>query len=214
MGSDKLNKYLTLSYTKRSGWIKRKLPVSESIFDHMYSCFLIGLVLLPNESKEYVNYNKNKILNLLLIHDLGEADIGDIIHGNKNEKDHLQERESIANFLNGVSFNDDTDYLSLWTTMETNSSSDINCMLVKEIDALQGAYQYFKFYVEGKVNWNSKQEALKESEDWFKCISNDIIISSIGRSIRDELIINNPLFKNHSALLDDIFKKLSNQFCI
>lgn len=195
-GADKLNKYLSLSYTKRSGWIKRGFQVSESIFDHMYACYLIGLVLLPESLSNNDVYNKQTILNLLLIHDLGEKDIGDIIHGQKTEADRQNEFASIKSFLKGIEFGVAQDFESLWKTMESGTGTNINSTIAKEIDCIQSTYQFFKYLIEGKVT--AKYATEDELLNWLNDINNSIIVSNVGRQIRNDLIIKNELFLNHN----------------
>lgn len=83
---------------KREGWIRRKVVGPESIADHMYGCYILGMFFLPNNTHQcidynipdienYLDYSKEAILEMLLLHDLAEAKIGDIVTPEKARKD-------------------------------------------------------------------------------------------------------------------------------
>jgi len=83
---------------KREGWIRRGVELPESIADHMYGCYMLGMFFLPNniyqcidynipDIKEYAEYSKEKILQMLLLHDFAEAKIGDIVTYEKDGVD-------------------------------------------------------------------------------------------------------------------------------
>ena len=66
------------------GSIKRIL-IGESVADHSYSMAMMGMVISDLE-----NYDTEKILKMILLHDLAESKIGDITpeqmsNENKNE---------------------------------------------------------------------------------------------------------------------------------
>ena len=83
---------------KREGWVRRKIYLPESIADHMYSCYILGVFFLPNkidhcidyklsDIDNYKFYSKDRILQMLLLHDLAEVKIGDIVTQEKGKKD-------------------------------------------------------------------------------------------------------------------------------
>lgn len=96
------NQFMTEIYqvknVKREGWIRRNVQLPESIAEHMYGCYLLGTFFLPNnvaqcidynipDIESYLDYSKESILKMLLIHDLAEAKIGDIVTQEKVKKD-------------------------------------------------------------------------------------------------------------------------------
>ena len=216
----KYDKYSSLVNTPRSGWVKRNLSQKESILDHMYLCWLIGALHLPLElegddytEEQKKEYSKETILNLLLIHDLGEADAGDIIRGNKTPRDKLVEHNSIYSFIQDLKLDhSNTDYFSLWETMENRHKDNINTWIAKEIDIIQGTHRYFAYVTEGNVTWSNREEASAAVDEWFQDITNENITSPIGRIIRSELIINNQRFLKHTKELKELFAIYSEKY--
>ena len=89
---------------KREGWIRREVKFPESIAEHMYACYILGMFFLPNnihqcidykipDIENYVLYSKESILQMLLLHDLAEAKVGDIVVGEKGEDDLKKENK-------------------------------------------------------------------------------------------------------------------------
>jgi len=64
-----------LKKISRQGWInKLSLDNPESVADHSYSMAVISMVISDLE-----NYNSEKIIKMVLLHDLAESKIGDYI---------------------------------------------------------------------------------------------------------------------------------------
>ena len=62
-----------LKKISRQGWIdKLSLDNPESVADHSYSMAVISMVISDLE-----NYNSEKIIKMVLLHDLAESKIGD-----------------------------------------------------------------------------------------------------------------------------------------
>ena len=71
---------------RRSGWVKRNIPVPESDGDHMFSTAFLVLMLAP----EY-KVNKEHCLELALTHDLQEIITGDPVPGEKTEHEKYEQ---------------------------------------------------------------------------------------------------------------------------
>ena len=68
---------INLKKIKRQGWIdKLSIKNPESVADHSYSMGIIGMVISDME-----NYDSEKILKMILLHDLAESKIGDYTPG-------------------------------------------------------------------------------------------------------------------------------------
>jgi putative hydrolase of HD superfamily len=64
---------LNLKNISRQGWIdKLSIEHPESVADHSYSMAIMGMVISDLE-----NYDSEKILKMILLHDLAESKIGD-----------------------------------------------------------------------------------------------------------------------------------------
>ena len=64
---------VNLKNISRQGWInKLSLKHPESVADHSYSMAIMGMVISDLE-----NYDSEKMLKMILLHDLAESKIGD-----------------------------------------------------------------------------------------------------------------------------------------
>jgi HD domain len=84
-----------LKRTQRAGWVIRGVKDSESVAAHMYGTYVIGLLYLP-QTDPNPEYTKSKILDMLLVHDLGEAFTGDIPEGSKTQEQREEEARWIG----------------------------------------------------------------------------------------------------------------------
>jgi putative hydrolase of HD superfamily len=85
----------TLKETPRSGWIRSGVNNPESIADHSFGVALLALFFSAEFSFEG---DRSKLLSLALIHDLGEALIGDRIVFDSAEKTSQKQRDELAAF--------------------------------------------------------------------------------------------------------------------
>ena len=125
-----------LKKISRQGWIdKLLLDNPESVADHTYSMAIIGMVISDLE-----NYNSEKIIKMILLHDLAESKIGDITPEqlNKEKKNELENNvfnKIIKNLPNLIK----SQYLQIWKEYQENTS--LESKLVHQIDKLEMALQ-------------------------------------------------------------------------
>ena len=185
---DLCNELLRAAEVKRAGWVNQGIEHPESITDHMYSCFFIGMVFLPCEYSAE-GYDKQKILNMLLIHDIGETILGDIPKYEKPEDfDAIENATMLRLLLKGTyaGMPSVPEYVSAWSGWYKRE--DENARIAKDIDTIQAIYQFLvynlkfpeKFSHERRVNW------LREINQ---------VTTELGRGILNELVLENPLFK-------------------
>ncbi len=120
----------------RQGWIE-KLPLknTESVADHTYSMAVIGMIL-----SDYQKYNTEKILKMILIHDLAESITGDFTPEQiSKSKKKILEKNTFDKILKHLPKNIQNQYLSLWNEYQTNNS--IEAKFVHQIDKLEMALQ-------------------------------------------------------------------------
>ena len=80
---------IKLKNISRQGWInKLSLKHPESVSDHSYSMAIMGMIISDLE-----NYDSEKILKMILLHDLAESTIGDYTPDEIDEA----EKEKIEN---------------------------------------------------------------------------------------------------------------------
>ena len=77
----------------RQGWVdKLSLNNPESVADHSYSMAVMGMVLSDLE-----NYDSEKILKMILLHDLAESEIGDYTPGQITSEKKKELDEALIN---------------------------------------------------------------------------------------------------------------------
>ena len=165
-----LNTLTQLGSVKKVGWYFSTTPkkltdeelkmaiegkeIIESVLEHTYEAYIIGLLYLPNEDKLTKGYKKQDILNMLLIHDLGENEVGDYPPSYYDYDSILRKEREIcrAYYLAGQHPEYETmiDYLRLWDGWASNSN-DINIRIAKEIDKIQMLYKLLLILKEGKA---------------------------------------------------------------
>ena len=67
-----LNRAGVLKQVKRTGWVLEGVKNAESVADHTWRMSLLLTLLTPK------SLNKEKLLEMNIIHDLGEIGVGDI----------------------------------------------------------------------------------------------------------------------------------------
>jgi len=150
---------LKLKEIPRAGWLNFGLNDVESVAAHSWGVSYLSLILAPD------SLNKEKVLSMSIIHDLGEALVGDItpLDGiSKNEK-HELEFDAIKKLTNLVSENEKI--IQLWLEYEENSSPEAK--FVKACDKLDMALQA-TYYSSKNNDFNPEefiQSALEKIDD-------------------------------------------------
>lgn len=175
----------------RKGWeqeIKNDIPVNsyENVAEHIYYTWMLGMIYLPDEppkEAQYENYDKKKILDVILIHDWAEVDVGDVI-----PKENTETHKKLEDFRMRVLLMHDTyenignmlQYKRAWNTYG-KLSADINGQIAYELDKIQALYQFYRYvdmgaeFTEEKIlNWKSEKNN---------------ITSSIGKRILQEVVL-------------------------
>lgn len=195
---DVLNIFSESNSLERSGWVGTNVPTphKESIAEHMYMMYTMANLYLPNESEDKM-YDKQKILNMIMIHDLAETVIGDIPHPHKTDADELKEdlvaKALCCNLLYHSSSAAEMIY-ECWNEWSLNLT--INAQIAHDFDAIQLNYQFFTYackypntYTDLNIlSWTRRQPK-----------------TSIGKKIYKEVILNNPKFSSRINVIKDKF---------
>lgn len=166
-------------------------PFLENVLEHTYEAYLMGLLYLPNEDIHDSQYKKQDVLNMLLIHDLGESVVGDY-PPSFIEYERILEEENIACrsfYFSGQhpEYATMIDYLKLWNDWADNNSRNVNVMIAKEIDKIQMLHKLLSLVCQNKVKFTKKR-----FHNFFSAISN--IKTDKSKAIYNQLIANNEDF--------------------
>ena len=127
---------LNLKNISRQGWIdKLSIEHPESVADHSYSMAIMGMVISDLE-----NYDSEKMLKMILLHDLAESKIGDytpnqISKENKIKIENNAYDEIISTLPDAIKLQ----YGKIWEEYQDNVSPE--AQIVHQIDRLEMALQ-------------------------------------------------------------------------
>jgi len=150
-----------LKKISRQGWIdKLSLDNPESVADHSYSMAVMSMVISDLE-----NYNSEKILKMVLLHDLAESKIGDYTPEQlSNEKKNKLENNAFGEIIKNLPDLIKSQYLQIWQEYQENTSPESK--IVHQIDRLEMALQAKIYQKDGH-----SQEKL---ESFFESAKTDI----------------------------------------
>ncbi|EIW78999.1 HD domain-containing protein [Coniophora puteana RWD-64-598 SS2] len=126
-----------LKTQKRTGWVDNGIPNAESISDHMYRMALLAMCTSDE------NLDVSKCVMMAVVHDLAEAQVGDIAPRegiSKAEKRRL-EAEAMHNFVYDMLHGSSAALRieALWKEYEEGQSAEAK--FVKDLDRLEMAIQ-------------------------------------------------------------------------
>lgn len=127
-----------LKRVKRQGWLDAGIPndQAESVADHCYrTALLVAFVSEPD-------INMAKALKMALVHDLGEAEVGDLTPRSKvprTKKAQMEER-AVAGLENG-------EVLALWREFEEGKTPEAKA--VREADRYERVIQAMEYVLMG-----------------------------------------------------------------
>jgi len=133
----------------RTGWKEKGVKYPESIADHSFRTAVLGMVLSDSEKMD-----TEKIMRMLLLHDIEESVSGDInaIYKAKMNKRYLKNKQeralqvvysSLPKYLRNK-------YLSLWKEMEECKTKEAK--FCKDVDKLEMMIQASDYENEDKRN--------------------------------------------------------------
>ena len=125
-----------LKKIRRQGWIdKLSIDKPESVADHTFSMAIMGMIFSDLE-----NHNTEKILKMILLHDLAESITGDMTPEqiSKEEKTVI-ENNTVKKILNDLPVSLQKQYNVLWEEYQSNTSKEAK--IVHQIDRLEMALQ-------------------------------------------------------------------------
>ena len=152
---------INLKKTHRQGWIDKLLiPHPESVADHSYSMAMMGMVISDLE-----NYNFEKIIKMILLHDLSESQIGDYTPGQIHlKKKNEIENEAFLKILEDLPIPIKSQYRIIWKEYQEHCS--LESKIVHQLDRLEMALQAKIYQDEGY--------SPKKLESFFKSAKKDI----------------------------------------
>lgn len=213
--SSSSQKVITM-YQEQSGK-NLKLPmknknIPESEAEHAFNCWLLGYIFLPEFIPNHKEYDKQRLLNLLLVYNIKSlTPIRDSRMNQYSKIDkEFKKARSVMKYILGKS-----QCLDDWENMLCPEKNDSNnggnqgeggskqddpwLIIAADIDTIQKVYQYFRYYCDGHENDsnNIKSKMLKDLKD---------LRTKIGKSIAKKVILLNEKFlKNNDKLRAEFY---------
>lgn len=130
-----------LKKIKRTGWKTRGIKDPESIADHSFRTAVLGMLLSDLEGLD-----TEKVVRMLLLHDIQEAVSGDITSVEKEkmpDNGRSIEEDSIRKILSYLPEKLKEKYLSLWEEMENSKTREAK--FCKDMDKLEMMIQLTEY---------------------------------------------------------------------
>jgi putative hydrolase of HD superfamily len=176
MISDFFKTTINLKKIYRQGWIdKLSITKPESVADHSYSMAIMGMIISDLE-----NYNSEKIIKMILLHDLAESKIGDYTPDQIDlEKKKEIENAAFLKILEDLPNSLKSQYQNFWKEYQENIS--LESKIVHQLDKLEMVLQAKTYQDEG----HSKEQL----ESFYESAKKDIVnpkLKELFRNILDE----------------------------
>jgi putative hydrolase of HD superfamily len=152
---------VNLKNISRQGWIdKLSIEHPESVADHSYSMAIMGMVISDLEK-----YDTEKIMKMILLHDLAESHIGDYTPGQIMRENKIKiENNAYDEIINTLPDIIKLQYDKIWEEYQKQESPEST--IVHQIDKLEMALQAKMYQKEG-----APTEAV---ESFFKSAESEI----------------------------------------
>lgn len=149
-----------LKRTKRTGWKIYKVPNSESVAEHSLRVAILSMIL----AKKF-KLNQEKVLKMALVHDVGEAFVGDIVKtkGGKAVPNIEAIKQNEENAIREIfSLIDGDEFIKIYQEYEEMKSPE--SLFVKQIDRLEFMIQALEYEDSHPLKFP------KEFSDWSSSI--------------------------------------------
>ena len=208
----KYNTYSQLYTIGRTGWIKRGITggyektgdkweksvyIAESVAEHTLNSWLLGYIFLPQ------NNNKQKILELLLVHDFAEVCTGDIVK--KGDTQRKEEKQYMQDFLGKRKA-----VYKAWCDVWGSAGKGNSLKVARDIDRIQAVYQYFRYYCATKTRKRVIENNGQIVQEWLSEL--DKLTTDLGKNIAKCVILCNAVFLEQSELIDKFSAVLKKMF--
>lgn len=179
------NKYRGLKDVKRRQWMKHDVYDPESVSEHSFSAWLMAVLFLPEEYN-IEGYIKKEILDMILIHDMAEAELGDKVIPLNEPTSELENHNYVMKklFLKGTypDIANMTYYYNVWTGYY--NGININAKVARDINLIQTVYTFLEYYCRYRERFTED-----DLETWMA--EEDNLITDLGYRLFERLIKKN-----------------------
>lgn len=156
----------------------------ESVAEHSWRVALMAFLL----RHQFADININKVVNMSLIHDLGECFTGDIPTFVKTDKDRQTEDSLLLQWLKTLPEEISTDFAALYAEMEAQQTPEAK--LFKALDKLEALIQHNESPID---TWSANEYDLNKTyafntvafSDWLTKLRHEIYDETMEKIKRE-----------------------------
>jgi putative hydrolase of HD superfamily len=142
--------YVEINHLKqlyRQGWLRAGITREqcESVADHIFGMMMLAWLIMDGGLTPKVN--RDKVLRMVLVHELGEIYAGDIIPADQVAPDEKHRLEQGGLQKVTAHLPDGFDFTALWDEFEAGTSEEAR--LVRQLDRLEMALQALVYEKQG-----------------------------------------------------------------
>ena len=145
----------------------------ESVAEHCWMACLMAFMM----QEEFPEVDMNKVIKMLLIHDLGEAFTGDIPVFDKTKADEAKEEQLLRDWVRSLPPEKAAEMQALYAEMEARET--VEAKLYKALDNLEAVQQHNFSHIS---TWLPNEYALNQTYGWER-----VKFSSYLTQLREEL---------------------------
>lgn len=173
-------------YTAACDEDKSISPIRETLMQHIMESVYMALLFLPDNLPEK-DYKKSQVISLLLLSELGKTYSGDYspLYSNQYKCRNIEEK-GLAHMLTLGALDGYAAQPVFFKPLSDMLSVDINMRICREIKMIQMEFKYYTLYHQLGFTDDRRAEFENDFEE---------PTTSICKIIREQLILNNPKFK-------------------
>ena len=175
--------------TKRVQWLSYGIEDPESISEHTLGAWMMAMIFLPPEYNEQ-HYNKQEILDMLLVHDMADAILGDRGGQLSEPTKELKAQNNIMRklFLKGTypEVANMMQYYNAWSKYFDGNT--INARVARDINLIQTVNTFFAYFID-----NVDKYSLETVKGWLA--ERDKLSTAIGYELFERIIVKNPSYR-------------------
>ena len=135
----------------------------ESVAEHCWRAALMAMLLAP----ELPEVDSGRVIQMCLIHDLGEAVTGDIPTFRKTEADEVAEEQAVDRLLRGLPEESRREFAALFAEMAALETPEARLFAV--VDKLEAVIQHNECPISGweELEYDLQRSYGQREADWF-----------------------------------------------
>jgi 5'-deoxynucleotidase YfbR-like HD superfamily hydrolase len=150
---------------------------------------MMAMVFLPTEYPEQ-HYNKQTVLDMLLVHDMAEGILGDVPSQLSEPTKELKAENALMRklFLKGTypEVANMTHYYEVWA--DYFEGTNINARIARDVNLIQTVNTFFAYFSEQPTRYT-----LDTVKGWLS--EGEKLSTDIGYDLFDRIIVRNPIYR-------------------